>query len=159
MNQMTFDIERAEGARMAALGAESEPWLRYLRIRDWVMKLGPVMGMRPEDELGWRTFVLVVDCFPGEPEDKELEAEATAFLREWMKPGHPALLDSHEAVLLLDELMEQEKIPADEALDRMGNLKELPLSDEVMAGLMAVVPQPEPDMMAIPEDVLGTNES
>jgi hypothetical protein len=54
--------------------------------------------------------------------------------------------------------MEQEKIPADEALDRMGNLKELPLSDEVMAGLMAVVPQPEPDMMAIPEDVLGTNE-
>jgi hypothetical protein len=157
---MTFDLEKAELARMASLGADSPSWLRYLRIRDWVVKLGGVMGMEPADELGWRTFVLTMEAFPEdeEPADQEIETEATAFLREWMAKGQPVLLDSHEAVLMLDELMEQERIPADEALDRMGNLKALPFSDEVMAGLIAVVPQPEPDYEAIPEDVLGDGE-
>lgn len=157
---MQFDIERAEGERMKSLGAENPVWLRYLRLRDWVLKMGTAMNVIESEELGWRTFVLVMDGFPGDPEpaDLDLENEAKAYLREWMVGGKDELLDAHEAVLLLDELMEQEQIPADEALDRMGNLKELPFSDEIMAALIAVVPQPEPDYTKIDEDVLGTND-
>lgn len=158
---MTFDIERAEGERMKSLGAENPVWLRYVRIRDWTLKLGKAMGAAPEEESGWATFVLVMEAFPGDPEpaDRELEEQAKAYLRDWMARGKDELLDAHEAVLLLDELMEQERIPADEALDRMGNLKELPFSDEVMAALIAVVPQPDPDVSNLEGDVLGESQS
>lgn len=158
---MTFDIARAEGERLKSLGADNPVWLRYIRIRDWTLKMGQAMGAAPEEEIGWATFVLVMEAFPGDPEpaDKPLEEAAKDYLREWMAAGKDELLDAHEAILLLDELMEQEKIPADEALDRMGNLKELPFTDEIMAALMQIVPQPEPDLNEIGDDVLGEQES
>ncbi|MFM9872584.1 MAG: hypothetical protein ACKVQS_03845 [Fimbriimonadaceae bacterium] len=157
---MSFDIERAESERMKSLGAENPVWLRYLRIRDWVLKMGEFMGFEGDTAV-WKTFVLLVDAFPGDPEpaDLELEAEAKEFVRKSMEKGNPGLLDAHEAILFMEEIMEQEQIPADEAIDRMGNIKILPFTDEVLAALIAVVPQPKPDLSAIPEDVLGENES
>ena len=145
---MQFDIAWAEAERMKSLGPESAEWNRYVRIRDWVVNVGHVMNMRPEDEDGWKTFVLTMEAFPSDPEpaDTDVEEKAKQFLRIWMEKGQPELLDVHEAVLFLDDLMDEEGIPPDEALDRMGNLKELPFSDEIMAALIAVVPQSEPDL-------------
>jgi hypothetical protein len=160
MVEMSFDIERAESERMKSLGAENPVWSRYVRIRDLVVKMGAVMGF-DGDPAVWKTFVLLVEAFPGDPEpaDLELESAAKEYIRESMQRGNPGLLDSHEAILFMEEIMEQEQIPADEAIDRMGNIKILPFSDEILAALIAVVPQPRPDLSAIPEDVLGENES
>ncbi len=157
---MSFDIERAEIERMKSLGAENPVWLRYVRIRDWVVKMGEFMGMEG-DVATWKTFVLLMDAFPGdvEPADLELENEAKESIRVSMERGNASLLDAHEAILFMEEIMDQEQIPADEAVDRMGNIKILPFSDEILAALIAVVPQPKPALSAIPEDVLGENES
>jgi len=147
-----FDIKSAEIEREKTLGADHPAWMRYIRLRDMVLAMGPLMGMSKDDKIGWNTFILVMEGFPPDPEpaNLDLEQDAKQFLREWLKKGHESLLDVHEAALLYDDLLTQDKLEPHEILDRMGKHEELPFSDEILAALLKVVPQRKPKF-EIPE--------
>jgi len=147
-----FDIKSAEIEREKTLGSDHPAWTRYVRIRDLVMAMGPLMGMSKDDKTGWNTFILVMEGFPPDPEpaNVDLEQEAKVFLRSWLGKGQETLLDVHEAILLYDDLLIQDKLEPHEILDRMGKHEELPFSDEMLAALLKVVPQKKPKI-EIPE--------
>lgn len=150
-----FDIHRAEEERSKALGTESEAWQRYLRIRNLVLEMGPVLGMARDDRDGWNAFVFVAEAFPPDPEpaDEPLELEAKQFLNRFLQRSGTLLLDAHEAALLYDQLLTQDRLEPHEVIDRMGKLPEYPLEPEIMAALISVVPQRDPDIQIPKEDL------
>ncbi len=143
-----FDINRAEDERAHVLGFDSEVWQRYLRIRNLVLEMGPSLGMRPEDRDGWTTFVFVTEAFQTEEGTTaaEIQSEAKEFLNRFLAGAGAAILDAHEAAMLYDQLLTQDRLEPHEALDRIGKLPEYPLEPEILAALISVIPQREPDL-------------